>query len=268
MPRNRFNPMDAGMLDPTNPTPTTQPTKPKVNTPLSGRAPTGNPMFTPSARLSDRPVSKPDLGGGGGDVPDVPVPVSGGGGGGDPKPDVSAYNYQDAEYNAQVASLNRALEDYETGAQQTADRYGQDFRTGVQKMGYRPTGPTGFGDVLSEQDPNAKQQAVGGQWDLEGQYDPYSAAAKGTRGIRDDFAARGTLQSSDFAQNFGEFQNRLDEQLDSMNLSKARFGENLQSDIATQRANTEESQQATGRAAQQRAVSNQMQALQRAMMGG
>jgi hypothetical protein len=267
MPRNRFNPMgSAGMLDPTNPTPTTQPTKPKVNTPLSGRAPTGNSMFTPSPRLSDNAVSKPVSNTSNTfDVEKViaPVPVSG-----DPKPDVSAYNYQDAEYNAQVASLNRALEDYETGAQQTADRYGQDFRTGVQKMGYRPTGPTGFGDVLSEQDPNAKQQAVGGQWDLEGQYDPYSAAAKGTRGIRDDFAARGTLQSSDFAQNFGEFQNRLDEQLDSMNLSKARFGENLQSDIATQRANTEESQQATGRAAQQRAVSNQMQALQRAMMGG
>ena len=203
--------------------------------------------------------------------------VEGGSGGGDPAPkptptpgnniDTSAPEYRDAEYNAQIASLNKALQDYETGAQQRADRYGQDFRTGVQQMGYRPTGPSGFGDILAEQDPNAVQ-AVGGQWDLEGQYDPYSAAAKGTRGLRDDFAARGTLRSSDFGQTFGEFQDRLDDQLTSMNLAKARFGENLQSDLASQRSNTEERRQATRRTAQQRAMSNQMVAIQRAMAGG
>jgi len=160
------------------------------------------------------------------------------------------------------------LEDYEIGAQQNADRYGQDFRTGVQKMGFRPTGPTGFGDVLAAQDPNAVQAEQEGIWDLEGQYDPYSAAAKGTRGLRDDFAARGTLASSDFVGNFAEFQDRLDEQLDSMNLSKARFGADLQRDIATERSGTEERRQAARRTATQRAASNQMAAIQRAMAGG
>ena len=189
------------------------------------------------------------------------------GGGNNRRIDTSALNYKDAEYNAQIASLNKALEDYEIGAKQSADRYGQDFLTGVQQMGFRPTGPAGFGDVLAEQDPNAVQ-AVGGQWDLEGQYDPYSAAAKGTRGLRDDFAARGTLASSDFGQTFGEFQGRLDDQLTSMNLAKARFGENLQSDLATERSNTEERRQAVARTAQQRAMSNQMVAIQRAMAGG
>lgn len=194
--------------------------------------------------------------------------------------DTSAPNYKDAEYNAQIASLNKALQDYEIGAQQNADRYGQDFRTGVQQMGFRPTGPAGFGDVLSQESPSvssrmmateadsATPEGPGGQWDLEGQYDPYSAAAKGTRGLRDDFAARGTLRSSDFGQTFGEFQDRLDDQLTSMNLAKARFGENLQSDLASQRSNTEERRQATGRTAQQRAMSNQMVAIQRAMAGG
>ena len=196
------------------------------------------------------------------------------GGGNDRRIDTSAPEYRDAEYNAQIASLNKALEDYEIGAQQNADRYGQDFRTGVQQMGFRPTGPAGFGDILSQEDPSvssrmmATPEGPGGQWDLEGQYDPYSAAAKGTRGLRDDFAARGTLASSDFGQTFGEFQDRLDDQLTSMNLAKARFGENLQRDLASQRSNTEERRQATGRTAQQRAMSNQMVAIQRAMAGG
>jgi len=215
---------------------------------------------TPGVSRTTLPLGNSDLGN-----PDLGNPD---GGGNDRRIDTSALNYKDAEYNAQIASLNKALEDYEIGAQQNADRYGQDFRTGVQKMGFRPTGPTGFGDVLAAQDPNAVQAEQEGVWDLEGQYDPYSAASKGTRGLRDDFAARGTLASSDFVGNFAEFQDRLDEQLDSMNLSKARFGADLQRDLASQRSNTEERRQATGRTAQQRAMSNQMVAIQRAMAGG
>ena len=210
-------------------------------------------------------VSRTTLGNPDRDNPDRDNPD---GGGNDRRIDTSALNYKDAEYNAQIASLNKALEDYEIGAQQNADRYGQDFRTGVQKMGFRPTGPTGFGDVLAAQDPNAVQAEQEGVWDLEGQYDPYSAASKGTRGLRDDFAARGTLASSDFVGNFAEFQDRLDEQLDSMNLSKARFGADLQRDIATERSGTEERRQAARRTATQRAASNQMAAIQRAMAGG
>ena len=189
--------------------------------------------------------------------------------------DTSAPEYRDAEYNAQIASLNKALQDYETGAQQRADRYGQDFRTGVQQMGYRPAGNTGFGDVLATPEPQMASRMSAptepqkmGQWDLEGQFDPYSSAARGTRGLRDEFAARGTLRSSDFGQTFGEFQNRLSDQLDAMNLSRSRFGEDLQTEIAGQRSGTEERSQAAERAASQRAATNQMNAYMRALAGG
>jgi len=107
-----------------------------------------------------------------------------------------------------------------------------------------------------------------GQWDLEGQFDPYSSAARGTRGLRDEFAARGTLRSSDFGQTFGEFQGRLNDQLDAMNLSKSRFGEDLQTEIAGQRSGTEERSQAAERAASQRAATTQMNAFMRALAGG
>ena len=186
-----------------------------------------------------------------------------------------AVNWKDPEYNAQIASLNKALQDYETGAQQRADRYGQDFRTGVQQMGYRPAGETGFGDVLATPEPQMASRMSAptepqkmGQWDLEGQFDPYSSAARGTRGLRDEFAARGTLRSSDFGQTFGEFQNRLSDQLDAMNLSRSRFGEDLQTEIAGQRSGTEERSQAAERAASQRAATNQMNAYMRALAGG
>jgi hypothetical protein len=107
-----------------------------------------------------------------------------------------------------------------------------------------------------------------GSWDLEGQFDPYSSAARGTRGLRDEFAARGTLRSSDFGQTFGEFQGRLNDQLDAMNLSRSRFGEDLQTEIAGQRSGTEERSQAAERSAGQRAATNQMNAYMRALAGG
>ena len=206
--------------------------------------------------------------------------VGGSSGGGDPTPRTPQLgdfktNWKDPEYNAQIASLNKALQDYETGAQQRADRYGQDFRTGVQQMGYRPAGETGFGDVLATPEPQMASRMSAptepqkmGQWDLEGQFDPYSSAARGTRGLRDEFAARGTLRSSDFGQTFGEFQNRLSDQLDAMNLSRSRFGEDLQTEIAGQRSGTEERSQAAERSAGQRAATNQMNAYMRALAGG
>lgn len=142
-------------------------------------------------------------------------------------------------------------------------------------MGYRPAGDTGFGDVLATPEPQIASRMAAptepqkmGQWDLEGQFDPYSSAARGTRGLRDEFAARGTLRSSDFGQTFGEFQNRLSDQLDAMNLSKARFGEDLQTEIAGQRSGTRERTQAAERSASQRAATDQMNAYMRALAGG
>jgi hypothetical protein len=110
-------------------------------------------------------------------------------------------------------------------------------------------------------------QSMEGMWDIEGQFDPYSAAARGTRGLRDEFAARGTLRGTDFDQTFGEFQNRLSEQLDAMRTGRTRFEEDLTQEIAGQRSGTEERRQAAERAASQRAATEQMNAFMRALGG-
>lgn len=139
--------------------------------------------------------------------------------------------------------------------------------TGLTRMGYRPA--EGFQAMPNILEQLNQQQAVegaegampavsvppvAGAFDIEGQYDPYSAAARGTRGVRDEFAGRGTLRSSDFAKTFGEFQNRLNEQLSAMETSRGRFGQDLATEVAQQRTQSEERRQAAQRDAMMRAA--------------
>jgi len=95
---------------------------------------------------------------------------------------------------------------------------------------------------------------VSGAFDIEGEFDPYSAAARGTRSTRDEFAGRGTLRSSDFAKTFGEFQNRLNQQLEAMETSRGRFGQDLATEVAQQRTQSQERQQQAQRDAMMRAA--------------
>jgi hypothetical protein len=179
-------------------------------------------------------------------------------------------NWQDSSYNAQIASIQRALQDFETGAQTRGERYGQDFSTGLSRMGYRPA--EGFQampnilemmnqpQAMSAMDgaeggaPAVSVPRVSGSFDIEGEFDPYSAAARGTRSTRDEFAGRGTLRSSDFAKTFGEFQNRLNQQLEAMETSRGRFGQDLATEVAQQRSATQDRLQAAQRDAMLRAA--------------
>lgn len=185
-------------------------------------------------------------------------------------------NWRDSGYNAQIASIQRALQDFETGAQTRGERYGQDFSTGLSRMGYRPT--EGFQampnileminqpqamSAMSAMDgaegaeggaPAVALPRVSGSFDIEGEFDPFSAAARGTRSTRDDFAGRGTLRSSDFAKTFGEFQNRLNQQLEAMETARGRFGQDLATEVAQRRTQSQEQEQAARQDAMMRAA--------------
>lgn len=178
-------------------------------------------------------------------------------------------NWRDAAYNAQIASIQRALADFETGATTRGERYGQDFTTGLRRLGYRPAeGFQAMPNVLEQLDqpqpmaralsaegaPAVAVPPVAGAFDIEGEFDPYSAAARGTRSTRDEFAGRGTLRSSDFARTFGEFQNRLNQQLEAMETARTRFGQDLATEVAQQRTQSQERQQAAQRDAMLRAA--------------
>jgi len=176
-------------------------------------------------------------------------------------------NWRDSAYNAQIAAIQRALQDFETGAQTRGERYGQDFTTGLQRLGYRPgEGFQAMPNILealsarqmgadgAESEMGVAVSPLGGSFDIEGVYDPYTAAAQGTRGLRDDFAGRGTLRSSDFARSFGEFQNRLNQQLEAMETGRTRFGQDLATDVSRERSATEDRLQAAQRDAMMRAA--------------
>ena len=182
-------------------------------------------------------------------------------------------NWRDAAYNAQIAAVERALRDFETGATTRGERYGQDFMTSLGRMGYRPgEGFQAMPNVLEQLDqpqmaaramavegeeaaaPTVSVAPITGAFDIEGQFDPFSAAARGTRGLRNEFAARGTLRSSDFARNFSEFQNRLNQQLEAMETARTRFGQDLATEVAQQRTQAQERREAAQRDAMMRAA--------------
>lgn len=204
-------------------------------------------------------------------------PSSGGGGGSSPAPapqrKEERYWYQpdwrDSAYNQQLSAINRALGDFETELGLRGERYGTDYMEGVRKLGYRPgeefsanvdifslpgvaeTGASGAAGLAAarsvmspDESPIQRLGTAGGQFDYEGEFDPYTAAARGTRTARDEFAGRGMLRSSDFAKSYADFQDRLQDQLSSMERGRSRFYEDAAMDLAQRRSEAEERRQA------------------------
>ena len=208
------------------------------------------------------------------------APSAPGGGGGGREEDI---DWRDASYWAQLASIDRALRDFETGLGTRVNRYGEDYTRGTKDLGYR----TGEGfvaapDILPFRTmeegmaairrpgiaramgataeggappmPSSAAEALGGRWDYEGEFNPYSAATRGTRTARDEFAGRGMLRSSDFAQSYAEFQDRLNQQLEAMETGRGRFLEDAVTNLAQQRATAQERRESAARDAMMRAA--------------
>jgi len=187
-------------------------------------------------------------------------------------------DWRDAAYNAQIAAIDRALRDFETGLATRGQRYGEDFTRGVRDLGFRAgEGFVAAPDILGfrnleeglqavrrpmartmgedgQETPMTAAQMLGGQWDYEGEFNPFSAASRGTRTSRDEFAGRGTLRSSDFAKSYAEFQDRLNQQLEAMETGRGRFFEDALTNLSSQRASAEERRAAAQRDAMMRAA--------------
>jgi len=222
----------------------------------TGTDPTGYSARTGGAGASRDPRvggSGFDSGGGGSD--------SGGGGGRSEERYWYQPDWRDSAYNQQLAAINRALSDFETELGLRGERYGTDYMEGVRKLGYRPgeefsanvdifslpgvaeTGTSGAAGLAAarsvmspDESPIQRLGTAGGQFDYEGEYDPFTAAARGTRTARDEFAGRGMLRSSDFAKSYADFQDRLQDQLSSMERGRSRFYEDAAMDLAQRRS--------------------------------
>lgn len=234
---------------------------PPVREPVTSR--TGSYGYSGYEAPGAPPASRSGGGGGGGGSQNVQPPAE------TKSRGLGPINWQDSAYASQIAAIDRALRDFETGAQTRGERYGIDYLTGLRRLGYRPaegfqampnlleTAPVAAAARAATADEAAPQpmtQAVSGGFDIEGEYDPFSAAAMGTRSARDEFAARGTLRSSDFARTFAEFQNRLNQQLEGMETGRSRFAQDLATEIAQQRTTAEERRGQARRDAENRAI--------------
>jgi hypothetical protein len=225
------------------------PNAPVVREPVTSR--TGLPSIEETNRLLGRNTSYTNPVE---DVEEVPLPG---------RQPTGPLDFRDSSYNSQIAAIERALRDFETGSATRGQRYQQDFATGLDRLGFRPAPqpmmamsamegePTGGGVGFATGD-------VQGEFDIEGEMDRTSAAARGTRGMRDEFAGRGTLRSSDFAKSFDDFQNRLLQQKSAMETGRTRFGEDLSTELAQFQARTQEQRQSAQDAATNRALMRQL----------
>jgi hypothetical protein len=222
------------------------PNAPVVREPVISR--TGLPSIEETNRLLGRNTSYTNPVE---DVEEVPLPG---------RQPTGPLDFRDSSYNSQIAAIERALRDFETGSATRGQRYQQDFATGLDRLGFRPAQP-----AMAMSGADGTEGAVGfatgplqGSFDIEGEMDRTSAAARGTRGMRDEFAGRGTLRSSDFANSFSDFQNRLQQQLTGMETGRTRFGEDLSTELAQFQARTQEQRQSAQDAATNRALMRQL----------
>jgi len=178
-------------------------------------------------------------------------------------------NWRDSIYNAAISRLADELAKFEADRQLEAQNYETDFGTSLRNLGYTagegefspisldmPTVEQATGEGAA--DAAAGDQSVTftpmGSFDYEGDLDPFSAAARGTSNLRNMFAARGTLRSSDYLREQQGFQKELLDQLSGMNTARGRFGQGLASRVSEYRSQNEQARQDAREAAIQRAL--------------
>lgn len=122
----------------------------------------------------------------------------------------------DAGYQRELAALERALADYKTQNTTERDRYGVNFNEGLRNLGW------------AMKDDEATPDVFEGSWNLE---DTNFAAGRGFQNLRNDFAARGLLQSSDYGNARSNFDRGLNEQKSSMERDRSTFLSDLASQL-------------------------------------
>lgn len=158
-------------------------------------------------------------------------------------PSEADYLAGDSAYQAQLAALTKALSDYQSDQTNQRSQYDTQYNQGLASLGYQApgAGPDGI--------PNTEDDA--GPWNFQ---DLNTSAGRSYDNQLNDFASRGELQSSGYAQALDNLTRSLDTQKGSMDTARQGFGDNLTSQLAQQQnQNTLSSQQARADAIARRA---------------
>lgn len=149
-------------------------------------------------------------------------------------PDVSVETLtKTPEYLARERAIQAAMEAFGASQATEAARYGENYNKSLAELGYDPTKSAwDLGELMS-----SGQRAT--------------TSGKAYDALRNDFAARGMLQSGAYQAKRGVLSNQLNDQLAAVQQAKVRFGEDQAAKLASQQAQNEQQRQAALEAARQ-----------------
>lgn len=150
-----------------------------------------------------------DLGGAGGAGPAIGAD----GGGLTPAPNPEDWLAGDAAYLAQIAALKKQSEDFGADQLSQRTRYNTDFNDALKSLGY------GRGDGIGAVD-DKDYDPTGGAWN---ETDQNTASGRAITNQLNDYASRGTLQSSLFGTAKDDLMRSLNDQLTSTVGSRKNF---------------------------------------------
>ncbi|WP_396190343.1 hypothetical protein [Flavobacterium sp.] len=156
---------------------------------------------------------------------DNPVPAT---------PDLSVETLtKTPEYLARERAIAAAMQAFEATQATEAARYNENYNKSLAELGYDPTSNKwDLGELMS-----SGQRAT--------------ASGKAYDALRNDFAARGMLQSGAYQAKRGVLSNQLNDQLTAVQQAKVRFGEDQATKLTAQKAQNEQQRQAALEAARQ-----------------
>lgn len=137
------------------------------------------------------------------------------------------------EYLARERAIQAAMEQFAAGQATEAARYNESYNKSLGELGYDPTAAKwDLGELMS-----SGQRAT--------------TSGKAYDALRNDFAARGMLQSGAYQAKRGILSNQLNDQLAAVQLAKTRFGEDQAAKLAAQQLSNEQQRQSALEAARQ-----------------
>jgi len=146
----------------------------------------------------------------------------------------------DAAFQAQLAALLRASQDYDTDVTAQQTKYGVDYNDALKGLGWGQDDPT-TADVNE------------GAWNFR---DLNTAAGRSFQNQQNDFAGRGLLQSSLYGTANDNLTRSLNDQLGGINTAKQSFFDDLSRQQSSfKNENTLSQQQARAEALARRAAS-------------
>lgn len=153
-----------------------------------------------------------------------------------PTIDPNAYK-SDASYIAQMAALAASKQNYETDFTNKTTQYNTQYADALRNLGFAPAAPGAKDNPATPGIDESK-----GQWLLN---DLNSAAGRSYNSQKNDFGARGLLQSSLYATAMDNLMRSLNDQNTSLNNAKQSYLSGLSTDKAQFEAqNTYQQEQA------------------------